>query len=48
MSQTDILTTNRTDGAINTGYIYEAQSAYIYNTIFYICIYILKLKLLYV
>ena len=40
--------TKRTDGAVNTGYIYKAQSAHIYNTIFYICLYILKLKLLYV
>ena len=29
MSQTDILTTKRTDGAINAAYVYKAQSAYI-------------------
>ena len=48
MSETDILTTNRTDGAINTAYIYKTQSTFIQNTISYICIYIIKVKLFYV
>lgn len=39
MSQADILTTNRTDGAINTTYIYKTQSTFIQNTISYIRIY---------
>ena len=39
MPQMDILTTNRTEGAINTAYICKTQSTFIQNTIPYMSIY---------
>ena len=48
MSQTDILTKNRTDGAINTAYIYIKHNLPLYKILYPIYVYIVKVKLFYV